>query len=99
VTPRLAQDGIDLSPAIRGDGVPERRAVFLDWGGDEVVPPWQGIVTNTYTYVRNDDGFEELYRAGDRFQLHNLAVRPVPRPSLLARARQLFQRNLARAQG
>jgi arylsulfatase A-like enzyme len=99
VTPGLAQDGIDLSPAIRGDGVPTRRAVFLDWGGDAVVPPWQGIVTNTYTYVRNADGFEELYGAGDRFQLHNLAVRTSPQPALLVRARRLFQRNLAQAQG
>jgi N-acetylglucosamine-6-sulfatase len=99
VTPGLAQDGIDLSPAIRGDGVPERRAVLLDWGGDDVVPPWEGIATNTYTYVRNAGGFEELYSADDRFQLHNLAVGPPLRRSLLARARQLFQRSLARAQG
>jgi arylsulfatase A-like enzyme len=99
VTPRLPQDGIDLAPAIRGDGVPERRAVLLDWGGDDVVPPWQGIATDAYTYVRNADGFEELYAAADRFQLHNLAVGRAVQPSLLARARQLFQRSLARAQG
>jgi hypothetical protein len=98
VMPRLPQDGIDLAPAIRGDGVPRRRAVLLDWGGDDVVPPWEGIATNAYTYVHNADGFEELYVADDRFQVHNLAVGPA-RSSLLARARQLFQRSLARAQG
>jgi N-acetylglucosamine-6-sulfatase len=71
-TPGVEQMGIDLGPAIRGDPLPPRDGVFLDWGGDVNAPPWQGVMTRDGTYVRNADGFEELYRARDRWQLHNV---------------------------
>jgi len=90
VTPGLRQMGIDLGPAIRGDPLPARPGVFLDWGGDASTPPWQGVLTSDGTYVRNADGFQELYRAADTWQLHNVVdtagARPVARRdrSLLA---------------
>jgi len=71
-TPGVGQMGIDLGPAIRGEPLPPRDGVFLDWGGDVNAPPWQGVLTRDGTYVRNADGFEELYRSRDRWQLHNI---------------------------
>ncbi len=73
VAPGLQQMGIDLGPAIRGDPLPARPGVFLDWGGDAYAPAWQGVLTRDGTYVRNADGFQELYRAPDTWQLHNVA--------------------------
>jgi N-acetylglucosamine-6-sulfatase len=97
VTPGLSQDGIDLGPALRGEPLSHERAVFLDWGGDEYVPAWQGIRTNTYLYVRNSDGFEELYLKQDGDQRHNLASTPGARP-VLREARALLLRGSAEAQ-
>ncbi len=76
VTPGLAQDGVDLGPALRGDPVPSRPGVFLDWVGDGFVPPWQGVRTDRWTFVRNADGTEELYAIDDVYQLRNLADNP-----------------------
>jgi arylsulfatase A-like enzyme len=98
-TPGRAQDGIDLGPALRGESLPHGRAVFLDWGGDEFVPPWQGIRTRRYLYVRNGDGFEELYLVDvDPDQLRNLAGDPRLRP-VLHEARGLFRQGSVEAQG
>jgi arylsulfatase A-like enzyme len=97
-TPMRPQDGIDLSPIIFGEEAALHRAVFLDWGGDEVAPPWQGVATSDYTYVRNADGFEELYAAADRLQVHNLALDPTGR-ALLDRARRLFRRSSPEGHG
>jgi arylsulfatase A-like enzyme len=89
VQPGLSQDGISLVPALRSHALPRRRGVFLDWGGDDFAPPWQGVITSRYLYVDNVDGFEELYRASDALQLHNLARTPDAQ-RLLARARALL---------
>jgi N-acetylglucosamine-6-sulfatase len=72
-TPGLEQMGIDLGPAIRGDPLAARPAVLMDWGGDDYAPAWQGVLTRHGTYVRNADGFQELYRSADTWQLHNVA--------------------------
>jgi hypothetical protein len=47
------------------------------------VPAWSGVRTAGYTYVRNADGTEELYRnADDPLQLRNLASDPKDRDLL-----------------
>ena len=98
VTPGVEQMGIDLGPAIRGGPLPSRDGVFLDWGGDANAPPWQGVLTRDGTYVRNADGFEELYRARDRWQLHNIAGAADAR-ALARRNRSLLSVLSAEAQG
>ena len=97
-TPGLQQMGIDLGPAIRGDPLPRRPAVFLDWGGDEFVPAWQGVLTPDGTYVRNSDGFQELYRAADTLQLHNVVDAPGAQ-AITRRDRSLLAVMGAEAQG
>jgi arylsulfatase A-like enzyme len=83
VRPGLPQSGVSLAPAIRGDPVAARPGVWLDWGGDANVPPWSGVRTPRFTYVRNADGTEELYRnADDPLQLRNLALDPRARTRL-----------------
>ncbi len=98
VQPGLPQDGINLAPAVHGQPIPHRPGVFLDWGGDENAPPWQGVVTRRFLYVDNADGFEELYRNADALQLHNLADDPGA-ARLLARGRALLATLAAKAQG
>lgn len=98
VTPGLQQMGIDLGPVIRGDPLAARPGVFLDWGGDEYAPAWQGVLTRDGTYVRNADGFRELYRAADAWQLHNVADAPTAR-TLARRDRTLLSVLGAEAQG
>jgi hypothetical protein len=72
--------------------------VFLDWGGDEYAPPWQGVRTRSYLYVRNADGFEELYRSADVLQLHNVAGESSA-SRMLARGRALLATLAAEAEG
>jgi N-acetylglucosamine-6-sulfatase len=98
VTPGLQQMGIDLGPAIRGDPLPSRAGVLLDWGGDANAPPWQGVLTRDGTYVQNADGFQELYRADDTWQLHNVADAAGAR-TLVRRDRSLLSVLGAEAQG
>jgi N-acetylglucosamine-6-sulfatase len=75
--PGLPQDGISLWPAVRSGPLRARRGVWLDWGGDANVPAWSGVRTDRFTYVRNEDGTEELYRNDtDPLQLRNLATAP-----------------------
>ena len=89
VRPELPQDGISLVPALHGRAVAARPGVWLDWGGDANVPAWSGVRTARYTYVRNGDGTEELYRnADDPLQLRNLASDPRER-DLLDRLQRL----------
>jgi len=89
VAPGLPQEGISLAPALRGEPLASRPGVWIDWGGDITVPAWSGVRTPRYTYVRNADGTEELYRdAADPLQLHNLAAVAASRP-LLDRMRAL----------
>jgi N-acetylglucosamine-6-sulfatase len=98
-TPGLLQDGIDLGPALRGEPLPHRRGVFLDWAGDDTtVTPWQGIRTARYLYVRYSDGFEELYLTSDTDQLHNLVSDATYGPMLRA-ARSLLRASSSEAQG
>jgi arylsulfatase A-like enzyme len=98
VTPGLQQMGIDLGPAIRGDPLPARPGVFLDWGGDVTAPAWQGVQTTDGTYVRNADGSQELYRSADAWQLHNVVDTAGAR-SLARRDRSLLAVMGAEAQG
>jgi arylsulfatase A-like enzyme len=98
VRPGLPQMGIDLGPAIRGQPLPPRPGVFLDWGGDPYAPPWSGVLTRRSLYVRNDGGFEELYRARDPVQLDNVAASPSA-AALRDRSRALLRTMTAKAQG
>jgi arylsulfatase A-like enzyme len=83
VEPGLPQEGISLMPALHGRPLATRPGVWIDWGGDQIVPPWSGVRTSRYTYVRNDVGTEELYRDdADPLQLHNLAHDPSARAVL-----------------
>ena len=96
--PGLPQVGIDLSPALSGEPAPARAGVWLDWGGDAHVPAWSGVRTARFTYVRNADGTEELYRlADDPLELRNLASDPSA-AATLTRLRALTDR-LAPAEG
>ena len=98
VTPGLPQDGMSLVPALRGQPLPHRAGVFLDWGGDEVAPPWRGVITPRFVYIRNADGFDELYRATDPLQLHNAAGDRAAR-HLTERGRALLTTWAAEADG
>jgi N-acetylglucosamine-6-sulfatase len=98
VTPGLHQMGMDLGPAIRGDPLPPRRGVLLDWGGDANAPPWQGVLTRDGTYVQNADGSHELYRAADTWQSHNVVDAAGAR-TLARRDRSLLSVLGAEAQG
>jgi N-acetylglucosamine-6-sulfatase len=98
VTPGLPQDGMSLVPALRSEPLPRRPGVFLDWGGDVNAPPWRGVRTRRYLYVRNADGFEELYRRSDALQLGNIAGEPRAAHAL-ARVRALLSTLAAKAEG
>jgi arylsulfatase A-like enzyme len=98
VQPGLPQDGVSLLPALQGTSLAPRPGVFLDWGGDVNVPAWQGVRGRDFLYVRNADGFEELYRSTDVFQLDNRAQDPAA-TRLLRRARAVFAALSAGAQG
>ena len=62
------------------------------------VPAWQGVRGRDFLYVRNADGFEELYRSTDVFQLDNVASDPTA-AHLLRRARAVFGALSLGAQG
>ena len=98
VAPGRPQDGLDLSPALHGEPVPSRDGVYLDWVGDSLVPPWEGVRTPDSLYVRNADGTEELYGADDELQLHNLAADPAD-AAMLRRARAILATLSAQAHG
>ncbi len=98
VQPGLPQDGTSLAPALRGEPLPPRQGIFLDWVGDAGVPAWQGVRGRDFLYVRYADGFEELYRTSDVLQLHNLATDPAASRTL-HRARAVFAALSVEAQG
>jgi hypothetical protein len=83
---------------MHGEALSPRAGIFLDWGGDEFVPAWQGVRTPRFLYVRNADGFEELYRSGDILQLHNVARDPGA-ADMLARGRALLASFAAKTGG
>jgi arylsulfatase A-like enzyme len=93
--PGVVEDGVDVSPILRGDAPPEREGVLLGWAGDGDVPPWWGIRTRDFTLVENDDGFLELYDitgkigSPDPDQLDNRARDPAYR-QVLVRLRELL---------
>jgi len=76
VAPPRDQDGIDIRPWLRAPD--QVRVVPLEaWkvkNGDREV--YRGVRVGPWTYVRYDDGTEELYdRSRDPYELHNLAGR------------------------
>ena len=43
---------------------PRNEIVFLEWAGDEQIPPWTAVRTADLKLIRYGDGFEELYDIG-----------------------------------
>ena len=86
-------------PALQGAPLPPRPGVFLDWGGDVNVPAWQGVRSRDFLYVRNADGFEELYRTTDRVPARQPRRRTRRAARLLRHARAVFDALSAGARG
>lgn len=75
VAPGLEVDGTSLLPLVleTTDRL-SRAGVFLDWPGDDQVPPWVGIRLADAVYIENADGTVELYDlARDPHELRNVA--------------------------
>jgi arylsulfatase A-like enzyme len=61
-----ASDGVDLSPALRGEGsVVDRSGIPIAWAGGEDVPAWSGERTLDGTTVTWADGTIEAYVLGE----------------------------------
>jgi arylsulfatase A-like enzyme len=94
-------DGTTFAPASEDDvgrgGGEHPGAVFLEWAGDERIPPWTAVRTTELTLIRYADGFEELYdlegrlRPADPWEMRNRAGDP-RYAAILARLRALLGR-------
>jgi arylsulfatase A-like enzyme len=79
-----AMQGESYAAAIRGDGDPPRDDVFLaeivrnSQARGQHLPPWRGVKTDRYTYVRLRDGRPWLLydEQVDPYQQHNLVFDP-----------------------
>jgi arylsulfatase A-like enzyme len=100
-TPSAPLDGTTFAPAIEDDvghgGGEHPGAVFLEWAGDERIPPWTAVRTTELTLIRYADGFEELYdlegrlRPADPWEMRNRAGDP-RYAAILTRLRALLGR-------
>jgi arylsulfatase A-like enzyme len=78
VVPPAGLDGTSLAPLIADDD-PTRTSgmVFSEWIGDEKVPGWWQVRTETFAYIELVTRERELYDlANDPFQLTNVVGRP-----------------------
>jgi N-acetylglucosamine-6-sulfatase len=70
-----AVDGSSLASLIDGDDVAATGPVFSEWIGDERVPGWWQVRTDTFAYIELATGERELYElATDPHQLTNIAA-------------------------
>ena len=78
---------------------PRNEIVFLEWAGDEQIPPWTAVRTADLKLIRYGDGFEELYDIGgsvgsaDPWEMTNVVDDP-RYAGALARLRALLGRVL-----
>ncbi|HWL91434.1 MAG TPA: sulfatase-like hydrolase/transferase, partial [Actinomycetota bacterium] len=76
---------------------PLNEIVFLEWAGDEQIPPWTAVRTADLKLIRYADGFEELYDIGgivgstDPWEMANVVDDP-RYAGALARLRALLGR-------
>jgi N-acetylglucosamine-6-sulfatase len=76
---------------------PRNEAVYLEWAGDEQIPPWTAVRTADLKLIRYGDGFEELYDIGgsvgspDPWEMSNVVDDP-RYAGALARLRVLLGR-------
>ena len=71
-------DGTSLAPLIaHNHHAAMSGTVFSEWIGDEKVPGWWQVRTETYTYIELATGERELYElADDPYELTNVVDRP-----------------------
>jgi arylsulfatase A-like enzyme len=86
-----------IDPRIGTQSEPRNDAVFLEWVGDEQIPPWTAVRTAELKLIRYGDGFEELYDIGgsigspDPWEMSNVVEDP-RYAGALARLRALLGR-------
>jgi arylsulfatase A-like enzyme len=82
--PTAGVNGRSLRPVLddRAADDGDRRAVLIEWAGDDVVPAWRGVRTEAFSYLEHADGTIELYDLGGRlghadpWELRNRASDP-----------------------
>jgi N-acetylglucosamine-6-sulfatase len=78
VPARPPQDGVSLASIVRGESThpPPRACLVIDWPrGFSILPPWVGLRTHRFAFVRDQDGTLELYDlVADPHELRNLAT-------------------------
>ncbi|GIV00654.1 MAG: hypothetical protein KatS3mg014_2269 [Actinomycetota bacterium] len=76
--PAPGAEGISLLPALRGEPGPTRRDLLIEHlAGANPIPTYCAVRSRRWTYVRYEDGFEELYDLrADPYQLENLVGDP-----------------------
>jgi N-acetylglucosamine-6-sulfatase len=86
-----------IDPRIGTQSEPRNDAAFLEWVGDEQIPPWTAVRTAELKLIRYGDGFEELYDIGgsigspDPWEMSNVVEDP-RYAGALARLRALLGR-------
>jgi arylsulfatase A-like enzyme len=86
-----------IEPSIDTLLEPRNEIVFLEWAGDEQIPPWTAVRTADLKLIRYGDGFEELYDIGgivgspDLWEMVNVVDDP-RYAGVLARLRALLGR-------
>jgi N-acetylglucosamine-6-sulfatase len=82
VRPGQTVDGRSFAPSLVGRRWRSPPAVFLEWAGDDEIPPWQGVRTADFAYFESSDGTVELYDltgaigAADPYEMRSRAADP-----------------------
>ena len=95
VQPGLTEDGRTFAPVLRGQPWRPPKGVFIEWAGDQDIPPWQGVRTTDFVYIEDADGTVELYDLtgvigpADPLELRNRSGEPRYRRTVRRLARKL----------